>query len=151
MVHRRSSGPVAQVLIRVFLHFPTTTMKFIRNRLFLGTLGFLILILSGCGRSTEEPPEMSAKQLADHLNSTFAKSSSKAKAAEAGLASALQNGQLPMAFAEARTLAANPDLTPEERAAAAQAIVATVKELRRAADSGDKEAAEVVRAYTSSR
>ena len=94
---------------------------------------------------------MSAKQLADHLNSTFAKSSSKAKAAEAGLASALQNGQLPMAFAEARTLAANPDLTPEERAAAAQAIVATVKELRKAADSGDKEAAEVVRAYTSSR
>jgi len=114
-------------------------------------LGLSVLVLSGCGRRDEAPPEMSTQQLADHLNSTFAKSGARAREAEAGLATALKNGQLPVAFAEARTLAANPDLTPEERAAAAQAIVATVKELKKAADGGDKEAAEVVRAYTSSR
>ncbi len=126
-------------------------MKPVSFQTFWAGLVLLGPLLTGCGRHDEAPPEMSTQQLADHLNTTFAKSSPKAKEAEAGLAAALKNGQLPMAFAEARTLAANPDLTPEERAAAAQAIVTTVKELKKAADSGDKEAAEVVHAYTSSR
>jgi hypothetical protein len=110
-----------------------------------------ISISMGCDRGPKEPAELTVQQLKENLDARFRNSSSKAKTAEANLATALQSGDMPMAFSEARALSANPELSPEERAAAAQAVVATFKELKKAADGGDKQAEDVVHAYISTR
>ena len=61
-------------------------MKPVSFQTFWAGLVLLGPLLTGCGRHDEAPPEMSTQHLADHLNTTFAKSSPKAKEAEAGLA-----------------------------------------------------------------
>jgi hypothetical protein len=110
-----------------------------------------IALAMGCDRGTKEPAEMSVQQLKETIDARFRSSSSKVKGAEASLSSALQKGDMALAFSEARALSENSELSPEERAAAAQAVVATFKELKKAADSGDKQAEDVVHAYISTR
>ncbi len=109
------------------------------------------VISAGCDRGSKAPPELTVQQLKENLDARFRNSSSEAKSAEANLATALQSGDMSLAFSEARALSANPELSSEERAAAAQAVVSTFKELKKAADGGDKQAEDVVHAYLSTR
>ena len=90
-------------------------------------------------------------ELKGKLDGSFQSANPQVKAAEAQLAAALAENNAALSFAQARALASMPDLTSGEREVAAQAVVSTVKELKKAADGGNKEAADVYHAYISSR
>lgn len=117
----------------------------------LSTLLIVALACVGCDRAGQTPKDLSMTELKGKLDGTFKGANPQVKAAEAQLAAALAENNAALSFAQARALAAMPDLTPSEREAAAQAVVSTVKELKKAADGGSTEAAEVYHSYISSR
>ncbi|MBU6400095.1 MAG: hypothetical protein KGS61_07235 [Verrucomicrobia bacterium] len=115
-------------------------------RLFLGT-GFALL--AGCRPSSGIPATPAEAQAA--IQRAFQNGDPKAQALASNVVTAIQNRKSTEAFLDLSALTAAPGLTEPQRIAAAQARATLGRELRRQADQGDKEAAQLLQMYQSSR
>jgi len=110
------------------------------------------LCIAGCkkaepGISTAAPPDPAITE--QQIKTAFKDAKPELKSAADQAAAALQNNDPGKAFLQLNALNANPDLTPEERAAAAQSMSRVSQQLRAAAQRGDQEAAKLLDAYRS--
>jgi hypothetical protein len=105
----------------------------------------------GCNRNPGAVAQVSVEQIPTSLKSAFGKASPEVQSMADEAVSALQSQDAPKTFLDLRDLCARPDLTPDQRAMAAGAMVAMSKKLRADADQGDTKAAEFLKAYMSTR
>jgi len=111
------------------------------------------LCITGCkkaepGVSTAAaPPDPAVTQ--QQIQAAFKDAKPEVKSTADQAAAALQNNDPGKAFLQLNALNATPDLTPEERAAAAQSMSRGSQQLRAAAQRGDQEAAKLLDAYRS--
>jgi len=109
------------------------------------------LLVNGCKKadatvSTAVPDPAVTEQ---QIQSAFKDAKPEVKNAADQAAAALQNNEPGKAFLQLNALNYTPDLTPEERAAAAQSLNRVGQQLRSAAQRGDQEAAKLLDAYRS--
>ncbi len=117
---------------------------------------YLIAVLmlfgpAGCNRNSGAVAPVSVEQIPATLKTAFGKAPPEVRSMADEAVSALQSQDAPKAFLDLRDLCARPDLTPDQRAMAAGAMVAMSKKLRADADQGDRKAEEFLKAYMSTR
>lgn len=101
---------------------------------------------TGCHRSGPSAATIAAESRTA-LGRAFAKASPELKALAAETAAGLDAAEPGRAFLQLNQLASRPDLTAEQRGAAAESMLAAGKRLQEAARRGDPDAARVLEAY----
>lgn len=97
----------------------------------------LIACLSGCGRGEVKQVEaLKAEEVPQKIEEAFATAPAEARQAATALATSIQS-QPADAFFGLQALGYRPDLSPEQRQAAAQAMLAAREKLEAAAAAGD--------------
>lgn len=103
----------------------------------------LVLLTSACNKS--EPPEpVDLSQAPQQLESAFSDANAESKSQAQEAAAAIQQQDDPRAFVELQALAGNPKLSDEQRAAAAESLMAVSERLQKAATNGDARAREIL-------
>jgi hypothetical protein len=114
----------------------------------IATLG--ILAAAGCGADGDSrPAAVSAVQAPSTLKDAFKGASDEVRGQADAAGSALGGGDTPGAFFSLVNLSGRPDLTPEQREAAAAAMVAAKAKLAAAAAQGDARSREALEMYSS--
>ena len=109
---------------------------------------FLSVLLAGCGGSgVAKTPEDAKKAMDD----AFAGASAEVKAALSEAEAALKAQEDAKAFVQLNALAARPDLTAEQRGAAAQSMLTVNQKLNEAAAKGDRDTAALLESYRASK
>jgi ribosomal protein L22 len=115
-------------------------------------LALALLGLGGCNRNTSSmPAPLPVEQIPAAMQQAFTKAQPEAQSAANDVVSSVQSQDLTKAFEQLRDLSVRPDLTPEQKAVAARAMVTTVQQLQAAADRGDQKASEFMHKYISTR
>ena len=110
-----------------------------------GTL--LIGLSTGCTKKPDGPP--TAAELEGNLRTAFKDGSAGARQMADAAVTALEKQDRAQAFTLLNGLSAAPDLTSEQREAAARAAGAMRERLAKEAAQGDQEAAALMQAYRS--
>jgi len=110
----------------------------------LGLLALLTCLLSGCQKENQPPPAVALEETPKTIESSFAQAPESAKQAASEAAAAIRSSNPSRAWASLQELSARSDLTPEQRQAAAQSLIAVGKELNDAAARGDRSAQQVL-------
>lgn len=112
--------------------------------------GFLLAATSGCGRSgagVAKTPE----QAKEAIKQAFAGATSDVKTLAGDIEAAMKANEDAKAFLQLGNLTARPDLTEEQRGAAAQAMLTVNQKLSAAAANGDRDAAALLDSYRASK
>ncbi len=112
--------------------------------------GFLLVATSGCGPSgagVAKTPE----QAKEAIKQAFAGAPSEVKAIAGDVEAAMKANEDAKAFLQLGNLSARPDLTAEQRGAAAQAMLTVNQKLSAAAANGDRDAAALLDSYRASK
>ena len=112
--------------------------------------GFLLVAASGCGPSgsgVAKTPE----QAKEAIKQAFAGAPSDVKAIAGEIEAAMKANEDAKAFLQLGNLSTHPDLTAEQRGAAAQAMLTVNQKLSAAAANGDRDAAALLDSYRSSK
>lgn len=112
--------------------------------------GLLLVATSGCGRSgagVAKTPE----QAKEAIKQAFAGAPSDAKTLAGDIEAAMKANEDAKAFLQLGNLTARPDLTAEQRGAAAQAMLTVNQKLSAAAANGDRDAAALLDSYRASK
>ena len=147
MVHRRSAGDHACFLI-INGSFP---YEKILNKSAIILLSLSLLIAAGCSKSNSNPVTLAPEQIPTVMNEGFKQSSGETKELVNNCISASQNQDVTVAFADLQKLSRRNDLTPEQRAIAARAMVTTMTQLRAASEKGNPAAQKLLYQYMSTR
>jgi len=130
-------------------------MHLFRNRAAFGAAMPVLVVLigaAGCSRtSVNSPRALAPEQVAPTLNSAFKDAKPEVKEAANGVVAALQSQDAPKAFVQSQNLTERPDLTPEQRTAAALSRAAALMQLQAAAANGNKAAEDLLQAYRASK
>ncbi len=105
----------------------------------------LACALAGCTKDVPPGP-ISMDQVPTALKQGFARASTERKELVDRAISSLQDKELGKAMMVVQGLCAIPDLTEKQRDVATRVMLTLNQELKAAADRGDKEAAELLRA-----
>ncbi len=105
--------------------------------------------LAGCGGSSGAPK--TPEQARTERDKAFANASPDVKAALGEAEAAMKAQEDAKAFMQLNALSARPDLTAEQRGAAAQSMLSVSKKLDEAAAKGDREAAALLESYRASK
>lgn len=108
-------------------------------------VSLLLVGAAGCGRSKEAPSAMTATEVPKAVDAAFADASADTKKAAAEIAADIPTnpGAAIQGFEQ---MSKRPDLTPAQREAMAQATMAAIAELQRAAAAGNAQAQEALEA-----
>jgi|GEM_PF-2228958 hypothetical protein len=109
------------------------------------------LVLAGCSKTSTAPAALAPEQIPATMNQVFQQTSGATKELVNQCVAASQNQQPTAAFTHLQQLSRQGDLTVEQRATAARAMVATIKQLRAASDQGDPAAKAAMNHYLSTR
>jgi outer membrane PBP1 activator LpoA protein len=109
------------------------------------------VMFAGCSKSGTASVTLAPEQVPTVMSQAFKQSSGETKELVNECVTAVENKQACEAFAKLEQLTRQSNLTPEQRSTAALAMVATFKQLRAAAASGDPAATAVMRQYLSTR
>ena len=132
-----------------FSSHPAVCMKFL-NALPALALTFALAGLTACGRN-DPPPAIGLAAAPKLLNASFSSADEATRNAAAAAAAALQANNPGRAFATLQDLSSRSDLSPEQRQAAAQSLMAVGKELNEAAARGDAQARQILELHHASK
>ena len=102
---------------------------------------------TGCGKKGAPPPAMSLQEAPANLQKAFESAQPEVKKGAEEVAVAIQEQNDVKSFVSLQDLSARPDLSQEQRTAAAQAMIALNARLREAASKGDKRAEDMLNTY----
>jgi len=120
------------------------------RRLAIGIATLGILSAAGCGGDGDaRPAAVTAEQAPSTLKDAFKGASDEVRGQADAAGSALGGGDAPGAFFSLVNLSGRPDLTPQQREAAAAAMVAAKAKLAAAAAQGDARSREALETYSS--
>ena len=112
--------------------------------------GFLLAATSGCGRSGTSVAK-TPEQAKEAIKQAFAGAPSDVKTLAGDIEAAMKANEDAKAFLQLGNLTARPDLTAEQRGAAAQAMLTVNQKLSTAAANGDRDAAALLDSYRASK
>ena len=112
--------------------------------------GLLLVATSGCGRSGAGVAK-SPEQAKEAIKQAFAGAPSDVKTLAGDIEAAMKANEDAKAFLQLGNLSALPDLTAEQRGAAAQAMLSVNQKLSAAAANGDRDAAALLDSYRASK
>ncbi|MEI6356941.1 MAG: hypothetical protein WCP53_07550 [Verrucomicrobiota bacterium] len=112
--------------------------------------GLLLVATSGCGRSGAGVAK-SPEQAKEAIKQAFAGAPSDVKTLAGDIEAAMKANEDAKAFLQLGNLTARPDLTAEQRGAAAQAMLTVNQKLSAAAANGDRDAAALLDSYRASK
>lgn len=109
------------------------------------------LLLGACSKNGANASggDLSAAQ--ETIQGAFKEAKPEVKGLADEAAASMQRQEPAKAFVQLNGLTASPDLTPEQRAAASQSMLAVSQRLREAAQKGDEEAGKLLDMYRSSK
>ena len=107
-----------------------------------------LLNVTGCGNSGKAtaPPPLAIEQVPQTLESAFKSAPAEANQAANEAITSVRNEE-PEALTELQDLSSRPELSEEQRVAAARAMAAYLKKLRESAEKGDKKSEEAIEHY----
>jgi len=111
-----------------------------------------LLAGGGCHRAGDAPPQaLAPEEVTPALDTAFKNANPENKQAANEVVSALQSKDDPKAFIHLQSLAARPDLTADQRAAATRSMLSVLAQLQAAAANGNKAAEDLLQAYRASK
>jgi hypothetical protein len=124
-----------------------------KNPITSKTCLLLAMALIGCAGCSKNRGSnaLPVEKIPTAMNEAFDKAQPEVKTAAHEIVNSVQSQDPTKAFAQLRELSSRPDLNAEQRAAAARAMAAMAKKLREAAQNGDQNAADYLKAYAASR
>ncbi len=107
---------------------------------------------AGCSKNQTAPPQaLAPEQVAPTIETAFKEAQPEVKEAANEVVSAMQNNDDPRALAQLQALSVQPNLTPEQRRAAALSTMSVLARLQIAAANGSKVAEEMLKKYRASK
>lgn len=100
----------------------------------------------GCGRDANPPP-LSSEEVPAAVEGAFKDANADLQNSAKEVVSAIQGKDEGKALIDLQTLFSRPDLTPDQREAAARSMNSLNEKLRTAASQGDQRAAEALQIY----
>ena len=121
-------------------------MKFFRlTGLWIALLSVLVLA-SGCGRSSSAPPAaIAVEDLAPALDKAFAKATGDVKELAGQVSGELKTPDFPKAYADLQALSVKSGLTKEQVSIVSRGLLCLNETLQAALSNGDQKAAETLR------
>lgn len=107
---------------------------------------FALLLGSGCG-GQKEAVSVDPKKTAVTLENAFSNAPSDIRAVVQSAATSLRENNSAGGFVTLFSISKDPALTPEQQRATAEALGSSLKELVKAANSGDVQAEKTLKAY----
>jgi hypothetical protein len=112
----------------------------------IASLGLVAALGAGCGKPAASKP-ITLAQVEPTLTSAFQSASPGVRQESQAAAEAVRNQQPVQAYATLWALNTRPELTPQQRVAANQAMAVLQAQLRRTADSGDRDSQDLLKLY----
>ena len=112
----------------------------------LSVASALVLFSGGCGGQKESPPA-DPKKTAATLEGAFSNAPSDVRTVVQAAASALRENNPAGGFIALYGVSKDPSLTPEQQHATGEALANSLKDLIKAANSGDAQAEKTLKAY----
>lgn len=113
---------------------------------FLGLGAAMVLALAGCSKKTTATAPLPMEQVPQAVESAFKSAPQEASVAATEAVTAVREDD-PNALANLQDLSSRSDLNDEQRAVAARAMAAYLKQLHEKAEKGDKKADEAIQQY----
>ena len=110
----------------------------------LGMMG--LLAFAGCGRKPAASTPLPIEQVPQEIENAFKNAPPDASQAASEAVSAVRSDE-PEALADLQDLSARPDLSEEQRIAAARAMAAYLQKLRESAEKGNKKSEAALEHY----
>jgi hypothetical protein len=107
----------------------------------------LLVLVAGCRKKATTPRAMSAEEVPAAMEKTFQQAPTEVREVATEAVIALQSQDESKAFLDLQELTHRPELSPEQRMAAARSMMAVHERLRSAAARGDKKAEQTLEQY----
>lgn len=123
------------------------TMRRIAAKAWVSAVCALLLIPSGCSKTPEAPAAVSVEQATPAMQEAFKSAQPEVQTLAQDVVNSAQGQDDARAFVAANELSSKPELTPEQRQAAIQALMAINERLRQAAANGNTAAEKLLETY----